>query len=186
MDLRATHASEGQLAWRLTRRATCWWVPILFGGAGIVLGMSHPLLDRANESPRAAPGWLSVLAVISCFVLTYELSGILAQAAAIDPPMSVLDRAARLDGPLTACALATFAVFERSAGGLIMALLTAVVGPVVEIGLINIGHLYTYSHPDVAGVPLWIPQVYFAGAPAVGALGRQVLAELEATATDRA
>ena len=59
-----------------------------------------------------------------------------------------------------------------------MALLTAFVGPVVEIGLIK-AHLYAYTHPDVAGIPLWIPQVYFAGAPAVGALGRQVLAVLE-------
>jgi len=158
---------------------TCWWVPILFGGAGVILGASHPLLDRANDAPRPPPGWFNVLLAISCFVLCYELSGVLAQAMAASPPSSLLDRWARLDGPLAVNAVGIFLLFERTPGGLFMALLTALVGPVVEIGLINWGGLYQYSHPDFLGIPLWIPQVYFAGAPAVGALGRQVLCELE-------
>ena len=158
---------------------SCWWVPILFGGAGVILGASHPLLDRANGSPRPAPGWVSVLLSISAFVVCYESSGVLSQAAAAAPPAGLLERFVQLDGPLTAIAAAIFLIFERTPGGLFMAVLTAVVGPVAEIGLINIGHLYEYTNPDVLGIPLWIPQVYFAGAPAVGALGRQVLYELE-------
>ena len=59
-----------------------------------------------------------------------------------------------------------------------MALL-AIIGPVVEIGLINGLHLYSYTNPDVAGIPLWIPWVYAAGGPANGALGRQILFELQ-------
>ena len=163
---------------------TCWWVPVLFGGAGIILGTSHPLLDRRAErldgaARRSAPGWASVLLSISCFVVCYELSGILAQAAAANPPATLVDRVMRLDGPLLVNALAIYLIFERSPGGLFMALLCAAVGPITEIGLISIGHLYAYTDPDVGGIPLWIPQVYFAGAPAVGALGRQVLFELE-------
>lgn len=163
---------------------TCWWVPIAFGGAGVILGATHPLFDRREaasegKTPRAPPGWGTTLLVIASFVLCYELSGVLAQAAAASPPTSLVERVARLDGPLTAAALAIYLVFERSPGGLFMALLTATIGPVVEIGLINVGGLYAYTHADVASIPLWIPQVYFAGAPAVGALGRQVLHELE-------
>lgn len=163
---------------------TCWWVPLLFGGAGVLLGSSHPWFDRRaerlGEAPRRpAPGWPSVLLSIACFVLCYELSGILGEAAASRPPVDLVDRISRVDGPLLVNALAIFLIFERTPGGLFMALLCAAVGPVVEIGLINVGHLYAYTHPDVAGIPLWIPQVYFAGAPAVGALGRQVLFELE-------
>ena len=59
-----------------------------------------------------------------------------------------------------------------------MACLTAVAGPAVEITLINWLHLYAYTHPAVLGVPTWIPWVYFAGAPAVGNLGRKVAAQL--------
>jgi hypothetical protein len=43
---------------------------------------------------------------------------------------------------------------------------------------INGLHLYTYSHPDVLGIPSWIMWVYFCGAAAVGNLGRRVRAEL--------
>ena len=26
---------------------TCWWVPVAFGGAGLILGVAHPLLDMS-------------------------------------------------------------------------------------------------------------------------------------------
>ena len=62
---------------------TCWWVPVAFGGAGVVLGAAHPLLDEKwGGGPRPPPGWPAVLLNIACFVLCYELSGILAQAQA--------------------------------------------------------------------------------------------------------
>ena len=62
---------------------TCWWVPIAFGGAGVILGAAHPALDRWwGGGARPPPGWPSVLLSISCFVACYDLSGTLAQAAA--------------------------------------------------------------------------------------------------------
>jgi len=153
---------------------TCWWVPIVFGGAGVILGAAHPILDeRWGGGSRAPPGWAAVLLNISCFVLCYELSGILAQDAG-----DYHDYLA-LDAPLAAAAAAIFLLFERSPGGLFMMALLAAIGPVVEIGLINGLHLYAYTHPHVAGIPTWIPWVYAAGGPANGALGRQILAELE-------
>jgi hypothetical protein len=39
--------------------------------------------------------------------------------------------------------------------------------------------LYRYTHPDVAGVPSWVPWVYACGGPAVGNLGRRVWADLQ-------
>ena len=155
---------------------TCWWVPVAFGGAGVILGAAHPLLDRAwSGGPRAPPGWPVVLVSIVCFVATYDLSGQLAQqAAARGPPHDWLS----LDLPLLMCAVATFLVFERSPGGLLMMGLLAVIGPVAEVGLINALHLYSYTEADVAGIPSWITWVYAAGGPANGALGRQVLHEL--------
>ena len=41
-------------------------------------------------------------------------------------------------------------------------------------------HLYAYTDPDLAGIPTWIAWVYAAGGPANGALGRQLLHELQA------
>jgi hypothetical protein len=36
-------------------------------------------------------------------------------------------------------------------------LLICVAGTIVEIVLVNFGHGWTYSNPDVFGIPLWIP-----------------------------
>ena len=155
---------------------TCWWVPVAFGGAGVVLGAAHPLLDEKwGGGPRPPPGWPAVLLNIACFVLCYELSGILAQAQAARGTHDYL----ALDLPLFVNAAALFLIFERSKGGLLMMALLFTIGPVVEVGLINLLHLYTYTHPDVAGIPSWIAYVYAAGGPANGALGRQILFELE-------
>ena len=156
---------------------SCWWVPVAFGGAGVILGVAHPLLDRAwGDGPRDPPGWPAVLINIAAFVACYDLSGELAQqAAARGGPHDLLG----LDAPLLACAVATFVVFERSRGGLFMMLLLALIGPIAEIGLINQLHLYAYTDPDLLGVPSWIPWVYAAGGPANGALGRQILHELQ-------
>lgn len=65
---------------------------------------------------------------------------------------------------------------DRSVGGLVMGLATAVTGPAVEVALIRFAHLYCYSRPEFLGVPLFIVPVYFAGAPAVGNLARAVAA----------
>ena len=154
------------------RLETCWWVPCAFGGAGVVLGAAHPLLDRAWGSglPRV-PGWPVTLAAIASFLLCYGLSGWLAAAHGGTHLLAV-------DLPLLGAAAASFLIFERSKGGLLMMFLLATIGPCVEIGLINQLHLYAYTHPDFLGIPSWIPWVYAAGGPANGALGRQVLHEL--------
>ena len=154
---------------------TCWWVPFAFGGAAVVLGAAHPMLDRAWSGGRPPPGWPAVLLNVFCFVACYDLSGVLAQAAA----SSGVHDALTLDLPLFINALAIFLIFERSPGGLFMMFLLATIGPIVEIGLINQFHLYAYTNPDVSGIPSWIPWVYAAGGPANGALGRQILFELE-------
>ena len=84
----------------------------------------------------------------------------------------------QLDVPLLVNAAAIFLIFERSWGGLFMMVLLATIGPAVETQLIGALHLYAYSDPDVAGIPTWIAWVYAAGGPPNGALGRQILHEL--------
>ena len=64
-----------------------------------------------------------------------------------------------------------WAVFDCTEQGLAMAVLTAVAGPVAEIFLINVLHLYHYNNPDFLGIPSWITWVYFCGSPAVVGLG---------------
>lgn len=154
------------------------WVPLLFGAAGVILGVAHPLLDAwlPGAKPRGGsdPSWTFVLLGITAFVLEYWASGVLEQ-----PLMGQrLGPLPALDVALAAPAVALWWAADGSRQGLFMACLTAVAGPAVEVGLINVLHLYSYSHPWALGIPSWIWAVYFAGGPAVGNLGRKVSAVL--------
>lgn len=161
-------------------------MPLLFGVAGLVIGLGYPLLDEqlggswagppAGGAPQpATPSWAKVLVCIALFALQYGASGALEAPlrgpGALTPPLA-------LDALLCLAALATYRVFDRTPAGLALSLATALGGPGIEVALINGPHLYAYSHPDWWGIPSWIPWVYFAGGPAVGLLGRRVAAEL--------
>ena len=130
---------------------------------------------RLSPSLRSSPSPPTVAVAVALFVACYDFSGQLAEQAASAGVHDWLT----LDAPLAAIAIATFVVFERSPGGLFMMFLLFIIGPVVEVGLINQLGLYAYTDPDFMGIPSWICWVYAAGGPANGALGRQVLAALE-------
>lgn len=165
------------------RRSLCRWVPLLFGLAGIILGVSHPLLDawraeRGGEQPRGGsdPSWSAVvLPCIAVFVLQYAASGSLEQPLL---GQTLLGGVPTIDVLLAATAVATWWAFDRTRQGAFMAALTGFAGPAVEMLLINGAHLYAYTHPVLLGTPTWIAWVYFCGAPAVGNLGRKVSSAL--------
>lgn len=183
---------------------TCWWVPLLFGGAAVILGVGHTALDDLRHQWAAAakseswtdseavllppnggwaPSWAFVNLAISSFCMQYFASGALAgplRDVANDAlPVRILDLV------LAVWAVFQWAVFDCTSQGAFMAVLCGTVGPITEIGLINVGHLYTYSDPDFAGIPAWICWVYACGAPAVGNLGRRVRASLDEQAVPR-
>lgn len=171
-------------AWDLE---TCWWVPLLFGLAGIIIGVGYPVLNEAVNPPAPGakgPGWATVLACIALFVAQYDLSGVLDQslAGAFDAAYagSRTQLPYVIDAVLAIYALALWAVFDGSLVGFALSSVTALGGPAIEIFLIRGLGLYSYAHPTVLGcIPSWIPWVYFAGGPAVGLLGLQVWAQLK-------
>jgi hypothetical protein len=162
---------------------TCWWVPVLFGGAGVIIGLGVPLLDglldRAGirSPPPTAQPWPAVLACIAGFVALYGAS------AALEAPLRPTPGA--LDALLAAGALAHWAACDRTPAAAALGLAAAVAGPLVEISLVRAG-LYSYADPALAqAVPTWIWAVYWAGGAAVGGLGRRVVADLEAEEAGR-
>ena len=152
---------------------TCWWVPVLFGGAGIIIGLGVPALDVLLGGARPpARSWPAVLACIAGFVSLYGAS------AALEGPCR--GHPGQLDAILAMGALAHWAVFDRTPAAAVLGLAAAVAGPAVEVGLITVGHLYAYADPAVFyAIPTWIWAVYAAGGAAVGGLGRRVVADLE-------
>ncbi|WIA14256.1 hypothetical protein OEZ85_002792 [Tetradesmus obliquus] len=181
---------------------TCWWVPLLFGLAGLILGLAMPLLDEAAAAAAQQggqkqqqqrllgaaanapldPAWPAVLLCISLFVAQYGLSGILEQPT-LGQTLTLLPGTPipTLDTLLFTYAMLHWLVLDKTPQGFGMAALTAVCGPAVEMLLINVLQLYHYSHPVVLGVPTWIPWVYFCGGPAVGNLGRRVWSHLKSS-----
>jgi hypothetical protein len=118
-----------------------------------------------TQAEKSAPGWPAVFSGISLFSFQYYLSGLLASGD-MDPALLTL--------VLTALAVVQFFVFDRTTVGLIVGLLTAIGGPVIEVVLIHF-QLYHYTNPDWPGdIPSWIWAVYLAGAPAVGNLSRKL------------
>lgn len=112
------------------------WVPLLFGQAAIILGLSHPFLDdfQARRSAtttlptaatlgsghplesrprRSAPAWPAVVAAISVFVLQYAASGVLEEPLLGSTALGL----PALDMLLAAVAALQWLVFERTPQG---------------------------------------------------------------------
>jgi len=157
--------------WHVLKSA--YWVPFLFSFAGLAMSTIILTLDSIlkTKSNERSPDWPSVLYCISLFSGQYYLSGALDYLGLVDPLI--------INIILSAIAFAGLYVFDKSTAGAILAVATAVAGPVVEILLINLTHIYSYTHADVLGICSWIPAVYFLGGPAVGNLARRIYKEFD-------
>jgi hypothetical protein len=150
----------------------CWWIAILYGIAGMILAVSYPLFDRwKNQKPHGGlnPSWRFVLVALACFLVQWFTGPFLYRIGV--PNIGVLFFT-------VPTGLLVWWVFDGTKGGLFMCILTAVCGPLVEITMINGFHLYSYTSPDIFGIPLWITGAYICGAPVNGLLGRKYLAFL--------
>jgi hypothetical protein len=154
---------------------TAWWVPELFGVAGLLIGWLYLLLDVMIANPRGddaalTPGPPKILLGISFFTLQYWLSGILVQAG--------VDRTSILY-LMSILAAIGFWGLDGTTAGFITSAATGIGGPLIEViliwctanGILSGG--YHYNDPGETGVfPLWILPVYFLGGPANGNLAR--------------
>lgn len=133
-----------------------WWTPLLFGAAGVAVG-----LPRAALAKEPAPTTGAVAGSMALFVLCYALSGTL--------PGNVARAAV-----LFIIFAASWWAFDRTRLGLALALLTGLGGCVVEIILIRQG-AFRHLQPTWLGIPLWLPWLYAAAQVGVGNLGRRLV-----------
>lgn len=170
---------------------TSWWVPPLFGLAGLIIGWLYILFDtilmvqssstistiekhrfqhRFHFNSVTPP---RILLGISLFTFQYWLSGVLYATDMVDRTgifyiMSIV-------------AAIGFVVLDNTKSGFITSAATAIGGPLVEVGLISYftttSSTYGYHYTDSGETgffPLWIMPVYFLGGPAVGNLARGI------------
>jgi len=136
-----------------------WWVPLLFGGAAVAIGYSHPLLDPLLHHRRFRPLFSSLLG-LAWLPLVYLIS-----ASFFDTLTKTL---------LIVLVYCNFWLLASSDWqNLVFSLVTAITGTLIEMILVAAG-AFAYLHPDMLGVPYWLPGIYACASLAVGDLGRSL------------
>jgi hypothetical protein len=138
-----------------------WWVPLLFGVAGVAVGMSHLDLDQRLGKAYPELTWVHVAFGMGSFAVIYFISGFL---NIDDTRKTVL---------LCTLAFLVWYIYDKTYSGFLLALVTAAIGTFVEISLIR-SHWFFYTNPDFFGVPYWLPALYVAASVAVGNFARKL------------
>jgi hypothetical protein len=143
-----------------------WWVPLLFGGAAVAMGLARPLAERLTGRTRdrmtveLTAG--AAAAGLAIFVLAY-----LATALLLLSPFVV----AAIVSVLFLCAWGTS---DGTSLGFWLAFLTAAIGTGVEVALAAAG-AFTHHYQELAGVAPWLPPLYATGQMGVGAVGKRLV-----------
>lgn len=136
-----------------------WWVPLLFGAAGVAVGTGALTWDTWFSRLPAIRPISEIIAGLLLFGLQYFASGFLK----LSPTLALVF--------LGLFALANWILMDCTLVGLFFSLVTALVGCLVEITLIAFG-LFFYHQPDLWGIPFWLPFLYISAACSVGNLAR--------------
>ncbi len=140
------------------------WVPFLFGGATMAIGLGHPWADRVlfSKWKRIKLHKKQIILGGISFHILYSISGFL-------PLEPTLFR----DISMMLGAIATWLAFDRSTPGILLAIVTAGAGTAFEINLVRQGGFYYYPHSSqLMGVPTWLPWLYVTASITVGNIGR--------------
>jgi hypothetical protein len=158
------HVVTGAIRYIPAPRFVPWWVPLLYTGACLAIGLSHPAVDAIlRPRPSALRSRARVAAGFAGFCAVWIASGALplgtAAVAAILAPAS----------------LALWWWLDGTWQGLAQAAGTALVGVAVEVAISSHG-LFAYTHPDALGVAMWLPCLYVAASVGIGNVGRWLVA----------
>jgi hypothetical protein len=138
-----------------------WWVPLLFGGAAVAIGYSHPMVDPLLHQRRRPQRLLFSIGELTWVVLAYLVSA------------TSLDSIAKV-GLMALIYVNFWLLAGRGWQNLLLSLVTAITGTLVEMLLVAAG-AFSYLHPDFIGVPYWLPCIYACASLAVGDLGRSLI-----------
>jgi len=139
-----------------------WFVPIEFGFAGLAAGLAVPVIER-RFGPPEPPRFGIARRVGETALFT---------AAYVATALFDGDGAPWLAAGLLAL-LALRLVVAPVRGDWAYAAAAAVLGPAAEIAILQTG-AFDYAHPDVAGIPIWLPALWANG----GLLIRRLLVPL--------
>jgi hypothetical protein len=155
------HATHGVLAYtHPTLWNQAWWVPLLFAGASLAAVAGATPLRRLFGARAPVPSSARELAGDGiAFIVAYAYTSF-----------------APADRPNVTLALLGFWWLERVVRGraawlVVYSLVMALAGSAFEATWSALG-FFAYAHPDVAGVPRWLPGIYLHAALLAGPLER--------------
>ncbi|CAJ1367324.1 unnamed protein product [Effrenium voratum] len=118
-------------------------VPPLFGVAGLLISTLYWLIDDALEIPESqrSPSGVQTLTAVACFAANYVASGLLSSGNVDVGIIAAI---------LAAWAVLAWRVFDGTTTGLLVSVMTAVGGTLIEVFLINAPwwDLYAYAKAD--------------------------------------
>jgi len=137
-----------------------WWVPLLFAGASLAtVAGATPIRRLFGAGATAPPTTREVAGDGIAFITAYAYTSF----AAHDRPNVTL--------ALLAAWWLARVVRGRATWLIAYSLVLAVAGAAFEAGWSALG-LFYYRHPDVIGVPRWLPGIYLHVALVAGPLER--------------
>lgn len=141
-----------------------FWVPFLFGSASLFIGITHPMSDRLllRRSRRRFGVKRKCFAYMGAFLFlgSYCLSGF------VPSPHVVL----------ASLAFITWFMLDRTWEGILYGVVTAFIGTVFEIYLVQNKIFWYEPHASALfGVATWLPWLYFIASITVGNIGRMLL-----------
>ncbi|MDB4998197.1 MAG: hypothetical protein JWM74_5629 [Myxococcaceae bacterium] len=153
------HATNGVLSYSAVFAwSQAWWVPLLFFAAslGAIVGVAA-VRKLAGGKPIARPGPARLLSDVVAFVTAYAFTAYGHTLPNVVLAVLVLWWVARM-----------LALAELDAPAarwvVVFSLVTAVVGAGFEGTWSALGFFH-YHHPDMIGVPRWLPGIYLHVAP---------------------
>ena len=161
-----------------------WWVPLLYAiaGGGIVtlIYLFTNLFSRQTGTflddwkrikPRGGydPSWAFIIASIAVYIVQWFLGC----------HLSIFIPNSWLFAILVIWGLMNWYVFDGTDAGLLLCIMVATLGPLLEMTLINVLGWYFYTRPDIFGIPLWFMGHYIGGTPANINLSRKYQAWLQ-------
>ena len=172
----STHVLSGteiysQSALILPVLGTPAWVPVLFGSVAVVLGFLLPFFralfeEECVERP-GSPDRRQLILGLGCFLALWASSGFVP-----------LPTGGARDLVLANAAILMWLIFDRRPVGVALGLGVAALGTCAESLLVH-NHVFHYADgsSNVAGVPSWLPWLYFSASVAVGNVGRALVSD---------
>ena len=139
-----------------------WWTPVLMGAGTAIGGSIYAGVYRVLGAPKDPPPWSVIASSLWCFGALYFFSGFYHGSNVTKLVV------------LSVSGVAAFWWLDRTWQGAVCTLILTVAGPLVEIGLVRAG-TFVPLQPDVLGIPMWLPALYFCAGSVIGHGSRRIL-----------